>query len=63
VLAIRTKINFQKLAERSVWLYINDEEFRNKLHNTTETEMLKSSLTSTNTGVAPQCTTTLAVAL
>jgi hypothetical protein len=41
VLAIRTKINFQKLAERSVWLYINDEEFRNKLHNTTETEMLK----------------------
>ena len=29
---IETKFSFQKLASRAIWLYLNDEEFKNKIH-------------------------------
>jgi hypothetical protein len=34
--SIRHKFNLQKLVNRSVHLYLNDEEFRKKLHNHTD---------------------------
>ena len=33
VLTIRTKFSLQKLVERSMYLYLEDEEFRKTLHN------------------------------
>ena len=36
VSSIRYKFNLQKLVNRSVHLYLTDEEFRKKLHNHTE---------------------------
>ena len=33
ILAIKTKVTFQKLAERATDLYLIDEEFREKIHN------------------------------
>lgn len=33
ILAIRTKMTFQKVAERAIDLYLIDEEFRQKIHN------------------------------
>lgn len=32
---LRNKFSFQKLASRSIFLYLTDEDFRKKLHNTT----------------------------
>mgnify|MGYP003627501897 FL=1 len=34
--SIRHKFNLQKLVNRAVHLYLNDEEFRKKLHNHTD---------------------------
>ena len=36
VSSIRFKFNLQKLVNRSVHLYLTDEEFRKKLHNHTD---------------------------
>jgi len=36
VSSIRYKFNLQKLVNRSVHLYLTDEEFRKKLHNHTD---------------------------
>ena len=36
VSSIRHKFNLQKLVNRSVHLYLEDEEFRKKLHNHTD---------------------------
>ena len=36
VSSIRYKFNLQKLANRTVHLYLTDEEFRKKLHNHTD---------------------------
>jgi hypothetical protein len=33
IMSIRTKMTFQKVAERAIDLYLKDEEFRNKIHN------------------------------
>jgi hypothetical protein len=30
---VRRKFTFQKLAERTIHLYLNDEEFRRNIHN------------------------------
>tara|TARA_R110001592_G_C12801792_1_gene717041 strand:+ start:145 stop:333 length:189 start_codon:yes stop_codon:yes gene_type:complete len=34
--SIKYKFNLQKLVNRAVHLYLNDEEFRKKIHNHTE---------------------------
>jgi hypothetical protein len=34
--SIKHKFNLQKLVNRAVHLYLNDEEFRKKIHNHTE---------------------------
>ncbi len=34
MLSIKTKMTWQKLAERAMYNYVIDEEFRNKIHNT-----------------------------
>ena len=33
VLGVRYKMSFQKLADRALYLYVTDEEFRSKIHN------------------------------
>ena len=33
---VRRKFSFQKLADRSVHLYLTDEDFRKKIHNHTD---------------------------
>lgn len=33
------KFTFQKLAERSIYLYLTDHEFRNKIRNQQNTEL------------------------
>ena len=30
---VRRKFSFQKLADRSIYLYLTDEDFRKKIHN------------------------------
>lgn len=37
IAAIKNKISFQKLAERSMYLYIMDNEFRRKVNNQIDT--------------------------
>jgi hypothetical protein len=32
VLTVRTKFTFQKLAERAMFLYVTDENFRKQIH-------------------------------
>ena len=32
---VKTKFSLQKLADRSLYLYLTDEDFRKKLHNQT----------------------------
>lgn len=39
VVSIRTKINFQKLVERSTFLYITNESFRNLIKDTFNTQL------------------------
>lgn len=36
---IRTKFSLQKLVDRAMYLYLNDEEFKTKLHNTNDLEI------------------------
>lgn len=38
--SVKSFINFQKLCDRSLYLYLNDEEFKQKIHSTNETEIL-----------------------
>jgi hypothetical protein len=38
--SIKSFMNFQKLCDRSLYLYLNDEEFKKKIHSTNETEAL-----------------------
>jgi hypothetical protein len=33
IFCIKTKFSLQKLVDRSMYHYVKDEEFRNKLHN------------------------------
>ncbi len=33
VVSIRTKISFQKLVDRSIYLYLTDKDFRSKIAN------------------------------
>ena len=33
IMSIRTKFSIQKLTERSMFLYLTNEEFRKQLHN------------------------------
>lgn len=33
VLGVRYKMSFQKLADRALYLYITDEDFRLRIHN------------------------------
>ena len=33
IMSIRTKMTFQKVAERAIDLYLIDDEFREKIHN------------------------------
>lgn len=47
VLCVRTKFNFQKLADRSMYLYLKDEDFRNKLHNQLDVSLSSSFSSST----------------
>lgn len=35
VLCVRTKFSLQKLVDRSIHLYLTEEDFRKKLHNHT----------------------------
>lgn len=35
VLSIKTKFNFQKLANRTMHMYVNDENFRKTIHDYT----------------------------
>jgi hypothetical protein len=39
VFTIRTKFSLQKLVDRSMFLYLKDENFRNHLHNTLNTQL------------------------
>ena len=38
--SIRTKLNFQKLADRAMFLYLRDPEFKSLIHSTNETELM-----------------------
>ena len=39
VASIKNKFNLQKLTNRAIHLYLNDEDFRKQLHNHTELVM------------------------
>jgi hypothetical protein len=36
VLCVRTKFSLQKLVDRSIHLYLTDEDFRKQIHNHTD---------------------------
>jgi hypothetical protein len=38
VMCVRTKFSIQKLTERGMYLYLQDEEFRKTLHNQLDTD-------------------------
>jgi hypothetical protein len=38
IACVRYKFSVQKLTERSMFLYLTDEEFRKQLHNTLDTQ-------------------------
>lgn len=38
VKAAQTNLNFQKLADRAMWLYLNDDEFADKIRSTNNLE-------------------------
>jgi hypothetical protein len=38
MMAVKTKLNLQDLVERSVFLYLTDNSYRYKIHQTIETE-------------------------
>lgn len=37
VMCVRTKLSFQKLADRAMYLYVTDETFRQQINNTLNT--------------------------
>lgn len=37
--SIRYKFSLQKLLDRSIYLYLSDEEFRKRLHNQTDIKL------------------------
>ncbi len=37
--SVKYKFSFQKLASRAIFLYINDKEFRELMHNQLETKV------------------------
>lgn len=37
VLCVRTKLSLQKLTDRAMYLYVNDEDFRKLINNTVNT--------------------------
>jgi hypothetical protein len=37
VLCVRTKLSLQKLTDRAMYLYVNDEQFRSTINNTINT--------------------------
>jgi hypothetical protein len=38
IMGVRTKLNFQELVERSVYLYLTDSNYRFKIHQTLQTD-------------------------
>ena len=36
---IKDKFSFQKLASRSIFLYLTDKDFKNNIHNTTDIKL------------------------
>jgi len=36
---VKRKFSFQKLADRAIYLYLTDEEFRNRITNQNRTEL------------------------
>jgi hypothetical protein len=46
VLCVRTKFSFQKLADRSMYLYLTDGEFRSKIHDTLDISLTGSTTSS-----------------
>tara|TARA_B100000963_G_scaffold211010_1_gene183841 strand:+ start:589 stop:777 length:189 start_codon:yes stop_codon:yes gene_type:complete len=36
---IKNKFSFQKLASRSIFLYLTDKDFKNNIHNTTDIKL------------------------
>ena len=38
---VKTKFSFQKLSDRSIYLYLTDEEFRKTIHNQTNLQLNK----------------------
>jgi predicted transcriptional regulator len=41
ILSIRTKMTFQKVAERAMYLYVTNEDFRSEIHNCLNTSLGK----------------------
>jgi hypothetical protein len=44
VMAVKTKLNFQDLVERSMYLYLTDTDYRYKIHQTFNTNYTGSEL-------------------
>ena len=38
IACVKYKFSFQKLTERSMFLYLTDEEYRKNIHNTLDTQ-------------------------
>ena len=38
---VKTKLSFQKLSDRAIYLYLTDEEFRKTIHNQTNLQLNK----------------------
>ena len=38
---VRRKFSFQKLADRSIYLYLTDEDFRKQINNQTNLEIIE----------------------
>ena len=38
---VKTKFSFQKLSDRSIYLYLTNEEFRKTIHNQTNLQLNK----------------------
>ena len=38
---VKTKFSFQKLSDRTIYLYLSDEEFRKTIHNQTNLQLNK----------------------
>ncbi len=42
VLCVRTKFSLQKLVDRSMYLYLTDDNYKKQLHNTTNLQLSSS---------------------